>query len=75
MLFFHSRLMVEWLWWTFILPMLTVAYMLISVRWQVTNDSLCFDWSNFTQSDHIDYIKKVAGIDHVGIGSDFNGIS
>ncbi len=24
--------------------------------------------------DHIDYIKKVAGIDHVGLGSDFDGI-
>ena len=24
--------------------------------------------------DHIDYIKKVAGVEHVGIGSDFNGI-
>ena len=25
-------------------------------------------------SDHIDYIKTVAGIDHVGVGSDFDGI-
>jgi membrane dipeptidase len=25
--------------------------------------------------DHIDYIRKVAGIDHVGIGSDFDGIT
>lgn len=25
--------------------------------------------------DHIDYLVKVAGIDHVGIGSDFDGIS
>lgn len=25
-------------------------------------------------ADHIDYIVKVAGIDHVGIGSDFDGI-
>jgi len=25
--------------------------------------------------DHIDYIVKVAGIDHVGLGSDFDGIS
>ena len=24
--------------------------------------------------DHIDYIRKVAGIDHIGIGSDFDGI-
>ena len=27
-----------------------------------------------TSTDHIDYIKKKAGIDHVGIGSDFDGI-
>ena len=25
-------------------------------------------------SDHIDYIKTVAGINHVGVGSDFDGI-
>jgi membrane dipeptidase len=25
-------------------------------------------------ADHIEYIRKVAGIDHVGIGSDFDGI-
>ncbi len=25
-------------------------------------------------ADHIDYIKQVAGIDHIGIGSDFDGI-
>ena len=25
--------------------------------------------------DHIDHIAKVAGIDHVGLGSDFDGIS
>ena len=24
--------------------------------------------------DHIDHIRNVAGIDHVGIGSDFDGI-
>jgi membrane dipeptidase len=24
--------------------------------------------------DHVDYIKKVAGIDHIGIGSDFDGV-
>ena len=23
--------------------------------------------------DHIDYIRNVAGVDHVGIGADFNG--
>ncbi len=26
-------------------------------------------------ADHIDHIRKLAGIDHVGIGSDFDGIS
>jgi membrane dipeptidase len=26
-------------------------------------------------ADHIDHAVKVAGIDHVGIGSDFDGIS
>lgn len=26
-------------------------------------------------ADHIDHVRKVAGIDHVGIGSDFDGIS
>jgi membrane dipeptidase len=24
--------------------------------------------------DHIDHIKQIAGIDHVGIGSDFDGV-
>ena len=24
--------------------------------------------------DHIDHIKKIAGIDHVGLGSDFDGV-
>lgn len=28
-----------------------------------------------TVVDHIDHIKKVAGIDHVGLGSDFDGVS
>ena len=26
-------------------------------------------------ADHVDHIRKVAGIDHIGIGSDFDGIS
>jgi membrane dipeptidase len=26
-------------------------------------------------ADHVDHIRKVAGIDHVGLGSDFDGIS
>jgi membrane dipeptidase len=25
--------------------------------------------------DHIDHIAKVAGLDHVGLGSDFDGVS
>ena len=25
-------------------------------------------------ADHIEYIRDIAGIDHVGIGSDFDGI-
>lgn len=25
-------------------------------------------------TDHIDHIKKVAGIDHVGLGSDYDGV-
>jgi membrane dipeptidase len=25
-------------------------------------------------ADHIDYIVRIAGIDHVGIGSDFDGV-
>ena len=33
-------------------------------------------FSAFTHrnTDHIDYIRKVAGVKHVGIGSDFDGI-
>jgi membrane dipeptidase len=26
-------------------------------------------------ADHIDHIRKIAGIDHIGIGSDFDGIT
>jgi membrane dipeptidase len=26
-------------------------------------------------ADHIDHIRKVAGVDHIGIGGDFDGIS
>jgi membrane dipeptidase len=28
-----------------------------------------------TVADHIEHIRKIAGIDHVGIGSDFDGVS
>lgn len=30
--------------------------------------------SIFDVCDHIDHVKKVAGIDHIGLGSDFDGI-
>ena len=26
-------------------------------------------------ADHIEYVRKLAGVDHVGIGGDFDGIS
>jgi membrane dipeptidase len=26
-------------------------------------------------ADHVDHIRKIAGIDHIGIGSDFDGIT
>jgi membrane dipeptidase len=26
-------------------------------------------------ADHIDHIRKMAGIDHIGLGSDFDGIT
>jgi membrane dipeptidase len=26
-------------------------------------------------ADHIDHVRKVAGIDHIGLGGDFDGIS
>ena len=26
-------------------------------------------------ADHIDHIRKVAGIDHIGLGGDFDGIT
>ncbi len=39
------------------------------------NDANPFYVAPYTRIvDHIDHIKKVAGIDHVGIGSDFDGI-
>ena len=28
----------------------------------------------FLTSDHIEHIKLVTGVDHVGIGSDFDGV-
>ena len=28
----------------------------------------------FLTSDHIEHIKLVTGVDHIGIGSDFDGV-
>ncbi|MFN7983914.1 MAG: dipeptidase [Vicinamibacterales bacterium] len=40
-------------------------------KWTAENPS----HSTLSQvADHVDYIRKVAGIDHIGIGSDFDGI-
>lgn len=41
--------------------------------WRVTNPSPRA--SLLQVADHIDHIKKVAGIDHIGLGGDFDGIS
>jgi membrane dipeptidase len=40
--------------------------------WAKQNDYPAGDAANIV--DHIDHIVKVAGIDHVGIGSDFDGV-
>jgi membrane dipeptidase len=40
--------------------------------WAKANDYPAGDVRNIV--DHIDHIVKVAGIDHVGIGSDFDGV-
>ena len=44
----------------------------VSVLSSLAMHSISF--APFPSIDHIDYIGKVAGIDHVGIGSDFDGI-
>lgn len=41
-------------------------------RWRVANDPGKTPLS--VLMDHIDHIAKVAGVDHVGIGSDFDGV-
>ncbi len=41
--------------------------------WAKQNDYPAGDVTNIV--DHIDHIVKVTGIDHVGIGSDFDGVS
>ena len=42
-------------------------------RWQLENPILPGDIHDVL--DHIDHIARVAGVDHVGIGSDYDGIS
>jgi membrane dipeptidase len=41
-------------------------------KWTETNPSPKATLAQI--ADHLDHIKKVAGIDHIGIGSDFDGI-
>lgn len=55
----------------------TVATMLPWHKWQVKFSLVSVYYVSFSpvQVDHIDYIKNKAGIDHVGLGSDFDGIS
>ncbi len=65
----------------------TAAEEAARIRLQLPNDKAAQDaaiakWENANPpkatlaqvADHIDYIRKVAGIDHIGIGSDFDGI-
>ena len=33
-----------------------------------------FYLQSFLFADHVDYIRRVAGVDHIGVGSDFDGI-
>jgi membrane dipeptidase len=42
-------------------------------QWQRDNPSSRGDVG--TVADHIDHIAKIAGVDHVGIGSDYDGVS
>jgi membrane dipeptidase len=42
-------------------------------QWSKENPSATVSVS--VVADHIDHIRNVAGIDHIGIGSDFDGIS
>jgi membrane dipeptidase len=42
-------------------------------RWRVENPE---PRATLTQvADHIDHVRKIAGIDHIGLGGDFDGIS
>ena len=31
--------------------------------------------SKISSAEHINHIRKVVGVDHIGIGADFNGVS
>jgi membrane dipeptidase len=42
-------------------------------RWRAANPAPAATLSQV--ADHIDHIRKVAGIDHIGLGADFDGIS
>jgi membrane dipeptidase len=47
-----------------------------ALRTWMTSDDAKFARGTYRDvADHIDHIVKVAGVDHVGIGSDFDGIS
>ena len=37
-------------------------------------DTQSFGMTVFLFADHMDYIKNMVGIEHVGVGSDFDGI-
>lgn len=43
------------------------------IEWRKANPEKCANVS--TVVDHIDHIRKIAGIDHVGLGSDYDGIA
>ena len=51
-----------------------VAGVCVCVCVHVTRSSLLSYKLSPLSPDHIDHIRNVAGIDHVGIGSDFDGI-
>ena len=44
-----------------------------SLKWRRANPVL--PGTAHTLVDHIEHIAKVAGVDHVGIGSDYDGVS
>lgn len=50
----------------------SAAYNRDLAQWQAANPAPQATISDV--ADHIDHVKKVAGVDHVGIGSDFDGV-